>query len=158
MELQDGSEIVCNSKKYIVKVKNGRPSFEEKPKITITITKESGLEKHSFLKSTIIECKINNTVFSKLKYASIIDHIYKIIDDGARIIKCSNLETKTRKNFKTIETTENGWRWLDDIGISVRNMEANLTLSEIFHQCIENNIKLQLTILLEDGVFVKIEI
>ena len=49
------------------------------------------IKDYDYKKSILLECSINNIEFNKLKYKSIIEHIYYIINDGTKIIKNTKL-------------------------------------------------------------------
>jgi hypothetical protein len=102
------------------------------------------IKNYNFCKSIILDCKINDNNFTKLKYTSILGEIYNIINDGTTIIK------NTKLNIKTIIKEDEGFRYLDNIGISVQCVESNKCLLEISNQCIKNKIKLSIKIKLVD--------
>ena len=105
-----------------------------------------------FKKSSIIECIINEIVFNKLKYKSILEQIYKQINDGAKIIK------KTKLNIKTIKKEDEGFYYLDDIGISIQGADSNKCILEILNQCIENEISLSMKIKLINSIKININL
>ena len=104
----------------------------------------SNLNNSNFSNSNIIECKINGEYFNKLKYRSILNHIYSIIGDGVKIIKKSNL------NIKIGKKEDNGFTYLEDLLISIQGVDSNKCLKEISNQCIENKISIYLKIELND--------
>lgn len=69
----------------------------------VNIDKFNLIKNYDFKKSNIISCSINNTEYTKLKYKSILNYIYELIDDGVRIIKHTIL------NIKTIEKEDEGF-------------------------------------------------
>ena len=73
------------------------------------------------------------------------DSIYRIINDGTQIIKTSKL------NIKTINKFDEGFYYLDDLGISVQGVDSNKCLLEIIEQSSENKINLVIKIKLNDG-------
>lgn len=116
----------------------------------INIIDINDIKNYDFKKSIIYDCLINNDKFNKLKYGSILEHIYKLINDGTKIIKNSKL------NIKTIKKENEGFFYLDNIGISIQRVESNKCLLEIINQCIENNIKLSIKIKLIDEININI--
>ncbi len=54
------------------------------------------------------------------------------INDGTKIIK------NTKLNIKTIKKEDEGFYYLDNIGISVQGIDSNKCLNEIISQCMEN--------------------
>jgi hypothetical protein len=121
-----------------------------KPLLTI-INKIEELTKYNFTKSIIIENKVNNFICQN-KYKSIMNYIYKIINDGTQIIKNSDL------NIKTIRKEDNGFYYIDKLGISVQGIDANKSIYEIYKQSNINNIKLYLKIKLENNTLLQINI
>lgn len=121
--LQENDEIKLKPKKKI---------------ITINDTKE--LNEYNLNGSIIKECFINNKRPSKNKYYSILIDIYKLIGDGTKIIKNSSM------NIKTKNEDNKGFRYNDELGISVQNADANKTFKEIVNQCLINKYTLQIEI------------
>jgi hypothetical protein len=103
-----------------------------------------------FTKSNIIECTINNIPFYKLKYKSILEQIYNNINDGTIIIK------NTKLNIKTIKKEDEGFYYLDNIGINIQGVDSNKCIYEICNQCINNNITISLKIKLNNGTIINI--
>lgn len=69
-----------------------------KPKIKIIKTDNiDKLREFNFNSSDIIECHLNEKRPSKKKYMSILTDIYELINDGAKIVKNSLLNVKTKK-------------------------------------------------------------
>ncbi len=62
-------------------------------------------------------------------------------------------------NIKTIEKTDNGFYYLEDLGISIQGVDTNKCIYEIFQQCKMNNITLELSIKLNnlDNIFIEIK-
>lgn len=120
-------------------------------KITnINIINIKHIKDYDFKKSIILNCLINEKEFNKLKYKSILEQIYKIINDGTKII------INTKLNIKTIKKEDEGFNYLDYIGISVQSVESNKCLLEIINQCIENKIKLSIKIKLINEIIINI--
>jgi hypothetical protein len=118
----------------------------------INIQDIQDIQNYNFCKSIILYCKINNNNFTKLKYTSILGEIYNIINDGTTIIK------NTKLNIKTIRKEDNGFKYLDNIGISVQGADSNKCLLEISNQCIKNKIKLSMNIKLVDENIINIKL
>ena len=121
---------------------------------TINITDIKDIKDYDFKKSTISECLIDNNNqmvrFNKLKYKSILENIYKIINDGTKIIK------NTKLNIKTIKKEDEGFYYLDNIGISIQGVNSNKCILEIINQCVENEIELSMKIKLDDGITINL--
>lgn len=129
-------KIIIDTNNYIVENKESGDKLLKK----IQNINISDLQNYNFLKSIILECLINNIKFDKLKYRPILEQIYKLINDGPKIIKKSTL------NIKTIKKKDEGFYYLDNIGISVQGADSNKCLYEILNQCIENKINIKLQI------------
>ena len=105
---------------------------------------------HNFTSSKIIKCTINENNYNKLKYKSILVHIYKLINDGASIIR------NTEISIVTIEKKDKGYKYIPSLGISVQGVDANKCLKEILNQCEKNNIKIQIKIELKNDKILSI--
>ncbi len=101
-------------------------------------------------KSTIISCIVNNDKILKLKYKTVKDYIYNIINDGSKIIKYTKL------NIKTIKKIDDGFVYLENLGISVQGVDSNKCLLEIVNQCFQNKITLDMKIKLRDESFLQL--
>jgi len=141
--------IIIDNKKYTIINKNNGDILLQK---NTFITDIKDIQKYNFTKSVITECLIDNNNFTKLKYCSILGEIYNIINDGTKII------INTKLNIKTIIKNDEGFRYLDNIGISVQRVDSNKCLLEIINQCIENKINIYLKIKLVDDILVNISI
>ena len=155
IELDNGNilleKIIIDYNKYnIINEENGNILLEKK--ITINIIDIKDIKNYDFKKSIILTCLINNEKFNKLKYNQILKQIYNIVNDGVKIIK------KTKLNIKTIKKIDEGYYYLDNIGISIQGADSNKCILEIFNQCIENNIKLTLEIMLINNMKINIYI
>ena len=106
----------------------------------IQIDRIDEINNYNFTNSTIIRCNINDIEFIKLKYKSILNRIYEIINDGSNIIK------NTILNIKTLEKKDDGFYYLKDLGISVQGVNSNKCLKEIFIQAKQGKIKLRMTV------------
>jgi hypothetical protein len=147
------STIIINKIEYnMIHQDNGEILLKPITK-NITITKKKDLSKYDFCNSVIVVNKINEDVCNKNKYKSILDYIYDIIGNGTQIIKNTTL------NIKTIEKTDNGFYYLEDLGISIQGVDSNKCIYEIFQQCKMNNITLELSIKLNnlDNIFIEIK-
>jgi len=142
-ELDNGDillhKIIIDTINYtIINKENGDKLLKKTAHINITDIKD--IKDYDFKKSIILECLLDNKEFNKLKYKSILEQIYKLINDGTRIIK------NTKLNIKTLKKEDEGFYYLDNIGISVQGAESNKCLLEIINQCIENEIELSMKI------------
>lgn len=87
--------IIDNTNYIIIKQEDGNILLKKTNFVNITDIKD--IKNYDFKKSIILECSINNEEFNKLKYKSILKEIYKIINDGVKIIKHTKLNIKTIK-------------------------------------------------------------
>jgi len=140
--------IIDNTNYTIINKENGDKLLKKITNINITDIKD--IKNYDFKKSIISECLIDNQEFNKLKYKSILEQIYKLINDGTKIIK------NTKLNIKTIKKEDEGFYYLDNIGISVQGVDSNKCLLEIINQCIENEIELSMKIKLIDEITINI--
>ena len=130
--------IIDNTNYIIIEKENGDKLLKKITSINITDIKN--IKDYDFKKSIILKCLINNEDFNKLKYKLILEQIYKLIKDGVKIIK------NTKLNIKTIKKEDEGFYYLDNIGISIQGVDSNKCLLEIINQCLENQIKLSMKI------------
>jgi hypothetical protein len=118
---------------------------------SINIIDINDIRKYDFTDSKILYCLLNDNEVIKLKYKSILNNIYKIINCGTQIIKNSKL------NIKTIDKQGKcGFYYLKDLGISIQGVDCNKCLLEIINQCIENKITLTMKIKLNDEINITI--
>ena len=153
-ELDNGDillqKIIIDTTKYIIINKDNDDKLLKKIFI-IDIYDIEDIKEYNFTNSIINECFIDNKEFNKLKYNSILVYIYKLIDDGIKIIKNTNL------NIKTIKKLNDGFYYLDSIGISVQRVDSNKCLLEIINQCNVNNLQLFIKIKLINEITMGME-
>ena len=142
--------IIDNTNYIIIEKENGDKLLKKITSINITDIKD--IKDYDFKKSIILKCLINNEDFNKLKYKLILEQIYKLIKDGVKIIK------NTKLNIKTIKKEDEGFYYLDNIGISIQGVDSNKCLLEIINQCLENQIKLSMKIKLINNITININI
>jgi hypothetical protein len=142
--------IIDNTNYNIIYKENGDILLQKINNINITDIKD--IKNYDFKKSIIQITKINNEDFNKLKYKLILEQIYKLIKDGVKIIK------NTKLNIKTIKKEDEGFYYLDNIGISIQGVDSNKCLLEIINQCLENQIKLSMKIILINNIIININI
>ena len=118
----------------------------------INITSINDIKKYNFNKSIISKCIVNNDIIYKYKYKYILNYVYNLIDNGAKIIRHTTLNIDTRKR------EDSGFYYLDDLSISVQGSDANKCLYEICHQCIINKLIIHFDILLDDGNQINIKL
>jgi hypothetical protein len=143
----------------VVKIKN--TEYEIHPQdngqlllkpLCIYLTKNdiNNLNIYDFSNSKIINCNINNQEHHKLKYRNILDEIYKIINNGTKIIK------NTTINIQTLKINDRGFYYLKDIGISIQGIDSNKCIYEIINQCINNDIIIEINIELSNTRIINI--
>ena len=116
----------------------------------INITSIDDIKKYNFSNSIITKCIINNKCIEKIKYKSILNNIYELMNNGVNIIKNTTLNIDTRAR------NDSGFYYLKNLGISIQEVDTNKCLYEIIHQCTNNNIILNIT--LNDNKQIKIQI
>jgi len=144
----DGNNVILDNIEYIIYPQNNGELLL-KPK-TITLSDINNLKEYNFYNSTIIHCKINKKTIDKNKYKSILYYIYTIINCGTKIIKITSLNIKTKKII------DKCFYYLKDIGISIQRVNSNQCIYEIFNQCLQNNIILDIKIKLNDNKLINI--
>lgn len=92
----------------------------------------------------------NYTIINKHNGDKLLKKIYKIINDGTKIIK------NTILNIKTIKKIDDGYCYIEDLGISVQGVESNKRLLKIVNQCIKNGISIIMKIKLNDETNINI--
>jgi hypothetical protein len=143
-------KVIININNYIIENKESGDKILKKIQ-NVNITNILELKNYNLKKSLIMSCIINdNTDEIKLKYRSILEYVYNIINDGAKIIK------NTKINIKTIKKFDEGFTYIDELGISVQGVESNKCLYEILHQCIENEINIKLQIKTFDNLIINV--
>lgn len=140
--------ILDNTNYTIINKDNGDKLLRKKTHFNITNIKN--IKDYNFKKSIITKCLIDNKEYNKLKYKSILEQIYNLINDGSIIIK------NTKLNIKTIKKEDEGFYYLDNIGISVQGVDGNKCLLEIIGQCVANKIRLYMEIKLSDEIMINI--
>ncbi len=144
-------KIIIDDVNYtIVNKDNGDKLLKKITNINITDIKD--IKDYDFKKSIISKCLIGDEEFNKLKYRPILEQIYKYINDGTTIIK------NTKLNIKTIKKEDEGYYYLDNLGISIQGVDSNKCLLEIMYQCIENEIELSMKIKLIDDITININL
>jgi hypothetical protein len=133
----------------IIELLNGNKILRKK---SIIINNIRDLGNYNFSASTISDCYINDTKVEKLKYKSILDSIYLLINKGSTIIKNSIL------NIETIKKADEGFYYIESLGISIQGVDANKCLREILIQTEKNKIKLEITLKTISNDNIKIQI
>jgi hypothetical protein len=110
----------------------------------VIINNIEDLQKFNYTSSVMLSCDINNNNFNKLKFKSVLEHVYTIIGNGTKIIK------NTKLNIKTIKKLDEGFYYLEELGISIQGVTANKCILEIINQCIINKININMCIELEN--------
>ena len=104
---------------------------------------------YDFINSKIISCTINNIEFNKLKYISIRNYIYTLINDISIVCQHSNNLFSEEKYV--------GYNYIKELNIYMTYTNNNFyNLMEIINQAIENNININLQIRLMNGSIIKL--
>ena len=89
------SKIIIDKTNYtIINKDNGDILLKKITSINISEIKD--INNYNYKKSNIIKCLINEKEFNKLKYKSILEHIY----NSSKIIKNSKLNKKMMREFR----------------------------------------------------------
>lgn len=106
----------------------------------------------NFIGSTILNCKINNDLFKKLKYKSIILELWYYL-------KKKNIDFKqfTQMNYKEGMYKINGYNYNKDLNISIQNKHANGSFLEIYNLVNKYNISFYIKIQLKDKKIIYFE-
>jgi hypothetical protein len=142
-------KIIIDDTNYTITNKNNGDKLL-KNITSVNINDVSDIKKYDFRKSNILSCFLNDEEITKLKYKSILENIYKIINDGTKITKNPKLNTKT------IKKSDEGFYHPEDSGISIQGVDSNKCLLEIINQYIENKISLIMKIKLNDETNINI--
>ena len=153
--LRDNNTVNFNGLTYDVIILENGDILLKKKEIIIDINKDNSdeISDYNFTFSEIINCKIDETVIDKLKYRHILDKIYSIINDGAKIIKFNSFSDTS---IKIGESKENGFYYNKHLGISIRGVDAQTNIKEILYQCTKNKIKIEMKIKLKNNNIVNI--
>ena len=144
-------KMILDDTNYTITNKNNGDKLLKKI-TSINITDINDIRKYDFRKSSIVSCLLNDEEMKKLKYKSILEYIYKLINDGTKIIKNSKL------NIKTIKKLDEGFYYLEDLGISIQGVDSNKCLLEIINQCVKNEFSLIMKIKLNGETNININI
>lgn len=112
----------------------------------VYVSKLDDLNEIDLTFSKIIECKINEEDVDILSYRPLLIHIYRLIEDGVKIIRALPV---TNNDIKIGMFKEKGYTFLEDLGISFHGKNAHNTMKEILLQCDFNKINIQCRILLQ---------
>lgn len=164
----NSTNLKTNSTNLTNLIKYNYYKFDEKYKnlgdITVLSTvlnllkekKQHDVKLHNFTNSIIQSAKIVylgiEHIQSRLKYKSIRDNIYILINDRDKIIKDTTI------NIKPINKTDRGFTYLSELDISIQGVDSNTCIYEIITQCEKNNIAIQMNIKLTNNNIVNIEI
>ena len=107
---------------------------------------------HKFGFSKINKVFINNKKYNYNKYKLILLEIYNYINDGAKIIKNTTINIKTKK------IQDKGFHYYENLGISIQGVDADKCIQEIITQAKINNIKVELYVTLNNGESICINI
>lgn len=103
----------------------------------------------NFVQSKVIRCNIDNKEHERLNYRNIMHTIFLKI--GRNKIK-----KHTRINIEYGLYTDKGYKYIEELDVSVQGTDAPTTIYEIIHQCKKHKIKLDMGIQLDNGAIIKI--
>jgi hypothetical protein len=131
--------------KYNVKETKTKIILTPKKKEEIIIKKITKLKSFDFTNSEIINCSLNKKKNKKDNYKALLIDVYHLIKNGKQIIK------NTVLNIETVERNDCGFHFLQKLGLSFQGCDSNRTITEIFNQCIKNDITIELEIKMDGG-------
>jgi hypothetical protein len=105
----------------------------------------------NLVQSKVYSCNIDGKNMERLNYRSILFTIYRIIGDRKRIKK------KTLINIEFGKFTQKGYKYMEELDMSIQGTDSRATLKEIINQCNVNKIKLGIGIQLNDGSIAEIK-
>ena len=97
-------------------------------------------KKYNFVFSKVLNCKLNNEDFERKTYSSIMKKIYMLINDPEKIQKY------TLRNFVKGKKLNNGFKYIEDLDISVQDIDSINAIKEIIQQSMFNNLNLEIKI------------
>ena len=144
---------IFSKDEFEVQIENNNIIVKPKIKIVKILTTNDFIDNYNakdFRYSKILSCFINNENKLIYKYLTILKNLYGLIGSGKKIIK------NTLLNYETIEIKENGFIFLNNLGISIQPKEAGDILVEIINQSLVNKIKIEIVIELQKNEKIKI--
>jgi hypothetical protein len=118
-------------------------------KVKLDYTQKLKIFNHDLSNSKIKSCKLNGYVCKKLQYKPLFVELLKRTIE----IKQEKIETVmklTSCNYKMEQYNEHGFKWSNDIKVSIQGQDANLTFKNILKLIEYTNIELSLHIKLEN--------
>ena len=110
------------------------------------------LKKLSYSHSTILFCYLKDKYVKKNNYNPILIELYELINDSNNILKFQSIGlVKGKKNGRTCN-------YLEDLDITVTDVNAGMAIFELYTQCKNNDIKLNICIRLDDDKLLIINI
>lgn len=151
--LDDGNVLLKNEQitisDYDINIlPNGDILIKKKVDVVDILTNENNI---SLKHSQILSCRIQGTeVTEGLKYNTILRKVYEHINDGAKIIRTTQL------NIQTGKIIGKGFHYIDTLGVSVQNVDADKACIEIFNQAKGNGIEIAMKAKLADNSIITI--
>ena len=137
---------ITNIDQYTVEIMNGTLIATRK---THFLTEEE-LFKKDLVDNSLLECKINNEVVNvRLKYASLLKYILLPMPT-------ETILEHTRLNMVRGEKKVKGYRYNEDLGLSIQGVDGPKTLKEVFNMARVKGLSLLLKIKLNTGNIVHV--
>jgi hypothetical protein len=99
----------------------------------------------NLVQSKVIMCNIDDEKHDRLNYRNIMHTIF------LKIGKREKVKKNTHINIEYGNYTDKGYKYMEDLDMSVQGTDAKMTLKEIILQCKKNKIKLEIEIQLNDS-------
>ena len=108
------------------------------------------LFKKDLVKSSIIECKINDKNIQKKKYRPILIELYEQTDRDIILDK-----TSLYGAISSEEINDKGYKYYEQLDLYIRGVDSRYTLQEIINIIKIKNFKMELKIKLKNGELIK---
>ena len=103
------------------------------------------IKKYDFTKSKIQKSIFDNELTKLKNYNPIFEHLYKIINDSKRILEITSL------NIVNGCRVDRGFKYIENLNISVQNVDANKAIYEIFNLSYRIKKNMVIEIILDNG-------
>ena len=118
----------------------------------VLIENPNSLSNYNFEGSTLTGVSVSGTVQSITSYSDLVTYIYKVINNGPKIIY------NTKLAVKTIEIVDPNYIYVPEVGVGYQTDTTTNYLFEVCNQASINLIKLNLNITLNSGTLVTISL
>lgn len=113
---------------------------------------EDELNKTVLNSSKILECIVSNgseTISNKLRYRSILADIWKSMPTQ-KILQTTDFNMKLTNEYGV-----NGYKWCQELNLSIQNKDAKFTMKEILNMIKVNNYSIKIHIQIDTNKIIK---